>query len=191
MSTNKIPREVVQERERFCWELRTEHWMTHQRIADSWNAAHPGHTITRKGVTHLLKRVYNRNVKIEGEDRAQKIAEQEEVLNKIVREALAAWEQSKKPVESSVTEKIEGEEGFGTGKGAGGKKMRAQIRRHDANGNPAFLNLAMQALGDIRKLRGMDIQRTMNIDLQALDNEQLERIAAGEDPLNVIMAKMR
>ena len=102
----------------------------------------------------------------------------------IYREAYAAWLRSKEDAVTEVSEMVEGD---GTGKG-NGQRLKASTRKEGQSGNPALLAEARAALKAIREMFGTDAPtkaQNINLDLSQLTNEQLQRIAAGEDPIHV------
>lgn len=104
-------------------------------------------------------------------------------VDEVEREYWAAWSASKGEQSSSTVET-----------GADPLKPRARIVKRQAHGNPAFLAGVVTCIELRCKLLGLNApekSQSINIDLSKLDDEQLERIAAGEDPYAVALAGRR
>ena len=135
----RLPKEVAQERERIAWDLRLK-GMTHHEIADFMG-------LNRSAVTKLLKRIRSRvNEKLDsdvGQHRSEQIAR----LERIYKESMDAWENSK--LASKTVIKEEGQIGRASG-------QKTTVKVEDADGDPRYLNIAMQALADLRKILSLD-----------------------------------
>ena len=160
----KVPREVAVERERRAWELRQKFW-THERIAAELG-------VDRSTVTKMLARISDRFwSSISGQIAAMK-GDQVSQLMVIADEAMQAWESSKRPAKNAkkVTRKRGGSAGghtagagsahgsYGRSSGASGgtDDEETLMQSNDQNADPRYLASAMDALGDIRKIMGLD-----------------------------------
>ncbi len=130
-------KEEVTERERRAWALRTQHGLSHQQIADELG-------VERSTVTKLLGRMNSRLHKTLEKELEQRKAEQTAQLEHIFAEAIGAWEESKpRAAVTRIDEELSGK----------GEAVAELIVRGDRSG---FLKAAMQALGDARKIWGLD-----------------------------------
>lgn len=80
----------------------------------------------------------------------------------VYREAMAAWQESKKPAETETTEMIEGGEGD-TGKG---QRLKASTRKEGQSGNPALLAQSQAALKAIREMFGVDVATQVIVEMK-------------------------
>lgn len=100
-------------------------------------------------------------------------------IDELEREYWLAWEKSKNERVMARQEKS-----------AKDTIARASMVKEQRDGNPAFLAGVMSCIDRRCKLLGLDAPiKTQNfdIDLSKLTNEQLERIANGEDPIRVVL----
>ena len=133
------PREVTAERERQAWELRTTRGFTEQQIADHLEI----HVST---VCKALQRI-ERRLAGEFRERAEEIkARQTTQLEHIAAEALQQWRRSCEDAEKQRTVEK-------------GNEVTVITERKGQSGNPALLEKALQALGEIRKIWGLDAPR--------------------------------
>lgn len=183
-----VPREVLRQRETQVWDLR-QAGMTHERIALEMN-------MERSTITKMLSRLSNRaNATIMSEMVSEKIS-QITRLNFIVDEAMQAWSRSKeasKTVRKQQSDPVKEEETAEAtafrrrGRSAGESRTVVVSQVQDNDGDPRYLDTAMRAMADIRKVMGLDApNRNLNINLETLSDSQLERLAAGEDVFNVM-----
>lgn len=142
MAKSKAPpqREVTRERELRAWKLRQQLW-THERIAADLG-------VERSTVTKMLMRTSQRYLdSVQGEVAALK-GEQLTQLEHIADEAMQAWRASKQPRKEArkVTRK----------QSKRGDEEATSAQTKEQNGDWHHLEMARGALGDIRKLMGLD-----------------------------------
>lgn len=107
-------------------------------------------------------------------------------------EAFGAWLKSLEDAETVIQEMIEGDTAKLDKEGnpiPGANRLKASTRREGQSGNPALLAQAQAALKAMREMFGVDAAtktQNLNLDLSQLTNEQLQRIAAGEDAPTVL-----
>jgi len=171
-ATGGVPPEIIATREKSIWELRQKGY-THQRIADEVG-------LERSAVTKILQRLSARVVeKLDGLAKEQ-LTTQIDRLEFIADEMFQAWQKSKE-AQKSVSKKT----------GSGGEQLT--IQTEDQDGNIRYLVEARAAMADIRKILGLDAplrqEHEINIDWSGLNNAQLQRIAQGESPANVLADK--
>src|SRR5262245_23815956 len=169
----------VRQREELAWSL-CARGMTERRIAEEIERAGLG-KITQQGVSAMLCRVEARALKAMSDRVGGLKARQTESLWRIYEEALAAWERSKLPQKSLTTKR--------TGNGEGAAETVSVIR--DQDGDPRYLDLAMSALADIRKIWGADAPKKAELtgkdggpiqtsdvpyDLSQLTDEELDQL---------------
>lgn len=98
----------------------------------------------------------------------------------LYQQSIAAWELSLEDAEEVTTE--DGEDGEDS-------KEKTRTRTKGQSGNPAHLRNAQESLKAIRDLLGLDSPiktQNFNFDLSKATDEQLQRIANGEDPAHVL-----
>ena len=170
----KLPNtEQKKDREQQVWDLRTKGW-THARIADQIGAE-------RSTVTKMLQRLSLRASKSLMAEVVEEKYAQIGTLRHVVEEALDGWERSKETAKVMTTRTAP--------KAPAGeaKSSDAIVRVSDQDGDTRYLAEARGALADIRKIMGLDSPaKLININFESLDDEQLARIANGEDPMIVI-----
>lgn len=142
-----VPKEIVRERERKAWAMRTQNLMLQWQIAEELN-------ITESGVCRILKRVSMRVLQEMNEDIIAYKAQQVEALMFIAQEAMAAWTKSKEPIKT-VSRSVRGKQLDGETEQTD-KIMGTIMRTTDQDGDPRYLTIAMAALADIRKVLGLD-----------------------------------
>lgn len=174
MNTGGVPREILRERERRSWDLRQKGW-THERIAVELN-------LERSTVSKILGRVskrYNDHIiEAMAEERATQVAR----LNLIVDESMRAWERSKTPTKKARKQHT------GTAVGTGTELV--ETRLEDRDGDPRYLDTAMKAMADIRRILGLDAPlKSLAVDLKTLTDAQLDRLAAGADIVDVLSGR--
>lgn len=91
-------------------------------------------------------------------------------------EAWAAWERSKQPREVTVTEQTEGQSA----------SRKASVRREGQAGDPRFLERIQKCIEQRADLLGLNAPKRYKFDWDKLSETQLERLAAGDDPLAVM-----
>jgi len=150
-SAGGIPKEVLAEREVQAWTLRQKLY-THQRIADELG-------LERSTVTKILQRVTKRALNGLSEDIREKKIAQLEQLEHIADEAIQGWHRSKEATKnvSRRTSKKAGR--FASG----GENEETLIQTSDKDGDPRYLETAMKALADIRKIVGLDAPKAVEV----------------------------
>ena len=164
-SAGGIPKEVLAEREVQVWTLRQKFY-THQRIADELG-------LERSTVTKILQRVTKRALNGLSEDIREKKIAQLEQLEYIADEAIQGWHRSReaqKNVSRRTTEKA--------GRLTGGKREETLIQTSDMDGDPRYLETAMKALADIRKIAGIDAPKA--VELSGKDGGPVEHEHKGQ-----------
>ena len=98
-----------------------------------------------------------------------------------------AWERSLQDAESTTLERngvITNEDGEIIA-----AKVKQTKKREGQSGNPAYLQGIMNCIARRCEILGLNAptsSRNVNVDLSTLTNEQLQRLAAGEDLLHVL-----
>lgn len=139
------PFALVRQREEIAWRLAAKGY-THDKIAEELG-------VERSTVTKMLHRVEKRAVaKMDGEVKEEKVR-QLAVLHVVQDEAMVAFEESKKP-EQTVEQKESGNSKGGDDDG--GKSIETKKKVTTKTGDPAYLDRAMEASTQIRKLLGLD-----------------------------------
>lgn len=173
---------MLLERERRAWDLRQQ-GLTHERIAAELN-------LDRSTITKMLGRLSVRASKNMMEMVIEEKIGQIARLNHIVDEAMQAWERSKetaKTVRRQQADAAAQEEGDVEGS-ARKKKVTTTTLVQDQDGDPRYLDVAIKAMNEIRKILGLDAPaKNLNVDLSTLTDEQLDRLVKGEDVLSVLM----
>lgn len=148
MRRGRVSVEEARQHEARAWELRMIGY-THDRIAEELN-------MKRSSVTKILARVRKRVQSKLDSDVEQHHSEQIARLNRIYYEAMHAWENSKQTSKTvskrrtgAGTVPVEGEIGVG--------QEEVTIKLQDEDGDPRYLNAAMAALSDLRKIQGLDM----------------------------------
>ena len=150
-STSGIPKEILAEREVQAWTLRQKFY-THQRIADELG-------LERSTVTKILQRVTKRALTGLSEDIREKKAAQLEQLEYIADEAIQGWHRSKEATKNVSRRTSEKAGRFVSG----GKNEETLIQTSDMDGDPRYLETAMKALAEIRKIAGMDAPKAVEL----------------------------
>lgn len=110
------------------------------------------------------------------EAKAQELAK----IDRLEREYWRAWLHSCEDAESESTKMVEAQ---------GGKRLEASTQRKGQAGDPRFLNGVQWCIEQRCKIVGVyaaSKAQNLNIDLSQLTDEQLQRIANGEDILAVL-----
>ena len=112
-----------------------------------------------KDVKELRKRWRNSAIRDVNEGIGETLAH----INEVMGEAWQAWEASTQPREREVKQKTEtgGKDG-GNGGGVGGGKqttLRVQTSKVDQAGQPAYLNIILDCVRQVRELQGLDKPR--------------------------------
>lgn len=139
----RISREVTRERERKAWEFRTQGW-TQERIAEELG-------VDRSAVAKMLFRYRQRLDDDNKEQMAQERTEQIERLQTVYNQAMDAWIASK-----SQDRTVQNRKKIGTFAGRDANDDETTVTVKDAHGDPRYLNIALQALEDLRKIMGIN-----------------------------------
>jgi hypothetical protein len=159
MRTNggRVSVELARKREQAAFDLAAAKGLTETQIAAELATQGLGE-VTQQAVSKMLLRVEKRMLAEMGDRvRAVKLR-QTASLQKIYQEAMAAWEESKKPQKSLTTR-----HGPSGDNGQPGKVLESQSVLRDQDGDPRYLDQARQALADIRKLWGADAARKLEV----------------------------
>lgn len=124
--------------------------------------------------------------------KAQEIAK----IDEIEREAWLAWERSKKDKEVSLTEQVDGDGALTVTEYPDGRtvtsrvKRKARMTRTGQVGDSTYLNVVLSCIERRCKILGLDAPQKFNITINwdELTEEQIDRLAAGEDPQKVLAA---
>lgn len=95
----------------------------------------------------------------------------------------SAWQRSQEDAESETTKMVEVQSG---------KRLEAQTQRKGQAGDPRFLTGVQWCIEQRCKVLGIyaavkQQSENLNIDLSNLTDDQLQRIASGEDPIHVLV----
>jgi len=104
-------------------------------------------------------------------------AEQRAKIDAVEREAWAAWHRSQQPREMTVTEATDGGET---------PRRKNSVRREGQAGAPCFLAVILTCVARRCTLLGLDEPQRFLIDWDRLSDEQVERLARGEPPQQVL-----
>lgn len=161
---------------------------TQQGIADYINDKYyPDNPLSRQQIAYDIKALIDRwkteSTKHIDQKKAIELAKVND-LEMLYREA---WEKSLSDAESTTIERqgiITNEDGEIIG-----AKVKQTKKREGQSGNPAYLQGIMNCIArrcEILGLNAPTTQRTLNVDLQSLTDEQLQRLASGEDLIHVL-----
>lgn len=165
-----IPPALSREREVRAWELACR-GKTHAAIAEELG-------VSRPAVSQILARVSARSLKQLNAKVEHQKALQTARLEHIYGEAMAAWEESKKPQKKSRQRKAS----VLAAKGVAGVKEETLNEAATSCGNFLFLQTALTALGDLRTMWGINAPKKVDVldqrrPLEKLTDEELERRA--------------
>jgi predicted transcriptional regulator len=141
-----IAQDIMVEREHRAWELRIREHMTQAEIASELG-------IDQATVSRLLARAARARLEDKRQLIETQIAEQFDRLDHIFAEAMRAWEASKEPT------KLVAKRMSRAADSSSDERPRDEditTRVEDQDGNTRYLDTAMKALGDLRKLLGID-----------------------------------
>lgn len=145
----RVPSELARRREQVALDLAAKGWSEAQ-IAEEldkqglWK-------VTQQAVSKMLIRVEKRQLAQMSEQVKLMKVRQTTALRKIHRDAMAAWEESKKPQKSLTTK-----HGPAGENGQPGPVRESMSVLRDQDGDPRYLELALHALADLRKVWGVD-----------------------------------
>ncbi len=180
-----MPAEVARERELRAWKLRTEDFWTQQRIADELG-------VDQSTVCKMLARISKRYLKAIESQVEDRKAEQILQLEQIASEARAAWEKSLQDAQESGEVTVEETEQTENGCSKKTKTTTSSKTKGQA-GDARHLQVAMQALGDIRKILGIDAPQkqehsgtlqTVSLTLDQWQKQAAERRAKVEETMS-------
>lgn len=158
---------------------------TQQEIADYLNTTfYPDNPISRQQVSYDVRLIIDRWVKSSVNHMDQKRAIELAKVDQLEREYYDAWVRSCQDFTETITDLTgnPGEQGH-----VQATRGRRHIRTYHRDGNPVFLQGVLDCIKKRCELLGLDApKKQFNFDLTSLDDEQLERIAAGEDLSNVL-----
>jgi hypothetical protein len=174
---SQLNKEQQREREARVWKLRNIGY-THERIADEIG-------VDKSTITKMLQRLSLKASKALITEVVEEKYAQIGMLRHVVEESFDGWERSKQSAKVMTTRTPTRQAGEGA---PAAKPTDATVRVSDQDGDTRYLTEARAALADIRKLMGLDSpSKLMSINLDSLTDEQLQRIANGEDPMIVVM----
>jgi hypothetical protein len=142
--------ELARQREQVAFDLAATKGLTETQIAEELAKLGLG-DVTQQAVSKMLLRVEERMLKEMSARVKTKKVRHDAALMKIYHDAIAAWEESKKPQKSLTTK-----QGPAGDNGEPGKVRESQSVLRDQDGDPRYLDQAMRALADIRKIWGLD-----------------------------------
>lgn len=172
----KVKKEISVQRETTAWDLRTRKGYTHAKIAEDLG-------LERSAVTKILRRVSSRASKEMLDEAVEEKITQIAQLHTIVEESMQAWERSKDAAKT-MTQYLRAI----SIEGANGEQKNTTLKVEEQAGDARYLETAMKAMAEIRKLLGIDSPaKLMNINLDNLTDQQLERLAKGEDLMSVLV----
>lgn len=177
---------VVREREIRAWDLYVREHKTQSEIAEALSISQPA-------VSQILARVERRVLTELTRKVERQKATQHSRLEHIYREAMLAWESSKKPRKKTRQKEVNGG-GMTAAQLAAARDGQPIVRSPGAktellneaatsDGNFLFLQTALGALGDLRKLWGINAPKKLEVEdkrrpLEKLTDEQLRERAA-------------
>jgi hypothetical protein len=172
----RVSTELARKREQVAFDLSATKGLSEAQIAEELVRQELG-AVTQQAVSKMLRRVEERMLKeMTGRIKAMKVR-QTAALQKIYRDAVAAWEESKKPQKSLTTK-----QGPAGENGEPGKVKESQSVLRDQDGDPRYLDQARQALADIRRIWGVDEPAQTKNDITGrLGLEIVEEIVDAED----------
>jgi hypothetical protein len=155
----RVSVELARKRERVAFELSATKGLTETQIAEELAKQGLGE-VTQQAVSKMLHRVEERMLQEMSDKVKTKKIRHEAALMKIYHDAMAAWEESKKPQKSLTTK-----QGPPGENGESGKVKESLSVLRDQDGDPRYLEQARQALADIRRIWGVDEPTSIKSDL--------------------------
>ncbi len=141
------PRTRIRTRELRAMELAVLGWSQHQIAADLG--------ISQAAVSKILKRIETRILQELAETVERQKARHTLRLEHLFAEAMRAWEQSKTDSTRRRQRKTQA--------GAGATGATLEIVTENQHGDPRYLDEARKALGDHRKIWGLDAPKTVDV----------------------------
>lgn len=171
--SQRPPDQVTAARMSRAWTLRARGW-SQCAIAEELG-------ITQSAVSKLLARIERRELKrLAAAVERQKVT-QHFHLEHVASEAFQAWDRSKTPRKRAASRRsIDGGGGGGDGQGGDEVQTTEVIER---DGDPSYLYAAMQALGNLRSLWGLDVlaaQQDAASTIAAITRDMAERAESYE-----------
>jgi len=145
----RVPTELVRRREQAALDL-AANGLSETEIAEELDKQGHG-KVTQQAVSKMLIRIEKRQLAEMSERVKLMKVRQTASLRKVYRDAMAAWEESKKPQKSLTTK-----HGPSGENGQPGNVLESHSTLRDQDGDPRYLEQARQALADIRKIWGLD-----------------------------------
>jgi DNA-binding transcriptional regulator YdaS (Cro superfamily) len=186
----KVSRELVRQREATAWALRCA-GEDQATIAEKLG-------VTQPAVSQMLARVSKRVLKALEQDVSQAVSIHTARLERIFREAMHAWEESKKPKQKSRSHKVvvpatgadlaamtEGQVLVGGVPGPVTLRETSTKEASKSDGDVAYLAEALRADAELRKLHGINAPKKIDLldkrrPLEKLSDEELaERAREG------------
>ena len=144
-----LPKHQRAELESRAWDLAQRAW-TQRRIARELGVSQPA-------VCGMLARVNSRVLKRLEADVALKKAEQTQILEHLLDEAVQAWDRSKTPRKRASKKTTSRQSGVAGPDGNPVAPNESSIQEAtERDGDPAFIGLARDILADIRTIWGLD-----------------------------------
>jgi hypothetical protein len=172
----RVSIERARKREQVAFELSATKGLTETEIAEELAKQGLGR-ITQQAVSKMLQRVEERMLKDMSDKVKRMKVSQTAALQKVYRDAMAAWDESKKPQKSLTTK-----HGPSGENGEPGQVKESQSVLRDQDGDPRYLEQARQALADIRRIWGVDEPTQTKNDLSGrLGLEIVEEIIDADD----------
>jgi hypothetical protein len=173
----RVSTELARKREQVAFDLAATKGLSESQIADELAREGLGQ-VTQQAVSKMLIRVEKRMLAdMTARVKAMKVG-QTASLRKIYHDAMTAWEESKKPQKSLTTK-----HGPSGPNGQPGNVLESHSTLKDQDGDPRYLEQAMRALADIRKIWGVDEPaQTKNDVTGRLSLEIVEEIIDAHDP---------
>lgn len=157
---------------------------TQQAITDELNRRYyTTDPLSRQAIGYDIKVLITRWRHAAFRDINERKAEELARIDALEREYWTAWENSLNQFESKI---IKGKGKAGTG--AGPETMEQTTRTEDRNGDPRYLQGVQWCISKRCEILGISGRSAavLNIDLSTLTDDQLRRVAAGEDPVQVL-----
>lgn len=172
----RVSSDMARKREQVAFELSATEGLTEAQIVEELAKQGLGE-VTQQAVSKMLIRVEQRMLKEMSARVKGKKVRHEAALMKIYHDAMAAWEQSKKP-QKTITYK----HGPSGENGEPGKVRDSHAVIRNQSGDPRYLEQARQALADIRKIWGVDEPTQTKSDITGrLGLEIVEEIHDADD----------
>ncbi len=176
----RVSTELARKREHAAFDLAATRGLSESQIAEELAKMGLGE-VTQQAISKMLIRVEQRTLKEMSERGKGMKIQQTAALRKIYHDAMAAWEESKKPQKSLTTK-----HGPSGENGQPGKVLESHSSLRDQDGDPRYLDQARQALADIRKIWGVDEPAHTKNDITGrLAMEIVEEIIDADYPSDV------